>query len=146
MQLDNQRRPTQYVSFHDLKSLGFEIIVKEFDKEKPNGSIATAVKIISVKKDGVRFDKEDMKELLNALGIDTQSNGAKFWVTPKKLHKCLTEGKKPVYDYRYMGYERTDKTWVNSGRASIEAVMYSSNMKDMNEQFNTLSKGGERDE
>jgi len=134
------RRPVQTISFHDLESVGFEIFVQEFTKEKPDGSLQTAVKVVKVLKGGVDFDKEDMKELLYIMGIDT--HGSNFWVTPKKKHRALSQST-PVYNYRYMGYERVDKEYIKSGRASHEAIMYASSMRDMQEHAEKLQNGGD---
>jgi len=137
------RRPTAYISFEDLEALGFEIFVQEFTKEKPDGSHQTAVKVVRVLKRGVVFPKNDMKELLYIMGIDTHNSN--FWVTPKKKHRALSKSE-PVYNYRYMGYERTDKEYIKSGRASHEAIMFSSSMSDMQEHAEKLQSGGEHNE
>ena len=137
-----QRKPTKYVSFTDLEKLGFQIYVQEFDKVKENGEVHTAVKIVKVLKDGAVFGKADMQELLHVLGINTLDEGAKYWCCPKRRHRCLSE-KEPVYHYRLMGYERLDDTYLRSGRASLEAVMWNSGMSDMQEVTDRMKTGGD---
>jgi len=137
------RRPIQYVSFYDLENLGFDVYVQEFNKQKPDGSQDTAVKVVKVTKEGGEFSKQDMKDFLYILGIDTYDST--FWVTPKKKHRALSS-EQPVYHYRYMGYERKDEQWLKSGRASQEAIMYASNMPDMSEQAHKMRHGGAKDD
>lgn len=138
-----ENRPVQYISFHDLKDIGIEVIVKEFDKELDNGQTKTAVKVVEVLRNGKPFPRHYMMEFLWILGIDTRNQ--KFWVRPKQPHRALTT-KDRVYDYRYMGYERLDKEWIRSGRASEEAIALSSRMSDMGDHLNQMKNGGERDE
>ncbi|NIQ08007.1 MAG: hypothetical protein GWO20_20525, partial [Candidatus Korarchaeota archaeon] len=107
-------------------------------KEKPNGQITTAVKVLRVTKNGKNFPKSYMMELLRVLGVDTSE---RIWVRPKTRHRPLMS-QTPVYDYRYEGYERTDREHIESGRASIEAQMFSSNMKDMSDVAESLKQGG----
>ena len=134
-----QRRPTVSVSFHDLEQIGIHVEVQEFPKTKPSGEITTAVKVIKVTKDGKNFPKSYMMELLRVLGIDISE---RVWVRPKTRHRALTS-KTPVYDYRYEGYERQDSEHLNSGRASHEVQMFASNMKDMHEVTDRMSRGGD---
>lgn len=146
---NNQRRPTQSVSFHDLASMGITVYVQEFNKEKPDGRTATAVKVIKVTKEEnnkeVEVSKDYIQQLLYILGIETSDPNLRWWVSPKRKHRCLTSNQ-PVFTWRYMGYERTDKDYLLSGRASQEAIMYSSNMTDMDSFSNELENGGSRDE
>lgn len=137
-----QRRPVNHISFVDLRALGFEILVQEFEKEKPNGTVDTAVKIVRVLKDGKVFEKQDMKEFLHPLGLDTRGENGKYWVRPKERHRCLTQ-KEPVFDYRIQAYERLDKEYIRSGRASMDAILFSSNMSDMSEIGDRMAKGGD---
>lgn len=133
-----QRRPTVSVSFHDLAQIGITVDVQEFPKTKPDGQVTTAVKVLRVTKDGKNFPKSYMMEMLRVLGVDISE---KIWVRPKTKHRALTS-QTPVYDYRYEGYERTDKEHLSSGRASMEAQMFASNMKDMSEVAENLKQGG----
>lgn len=134
-----QRMPCCHVSFTDLRAIGFELFVQEFDKEKPNGEIHRAVKVLKVLKNNKVFPRDHMMELLRVMGIDVEHT---VWVEPKRTHRCLSQ-KDPTFDYRYGGRERTDKEYLQSGRASMSAIMFASNMKDMQEQAEKLSNGGE---
>lgn len=133
-----QRRPTVSVSLFDLSQIGIHVEIQEFPKTKPNGEVATACKVIRVTKDGKNFPKSYMMELLKVLGVDVSE---RVWIRPKTRHRALTS-QEPVYDYRYEGYERTDKEHLSSGRASMEAQMFASNMKDMSEVAENLKQGG----
>jgi len=133
-----QRRPVSYLSMHDLRTLGFDIYLQEFPKEKPDGETVTAVRVVKVMKDGKTFPKHMMLEFLKVFGIDIDE---RVWVTPKKMHRCLSQ-KEPVYDYRYMGMERSDKVWLTSGRASTEVIMWTSNMVDMSRVVDDMKHGG----
>jgi len=133
-----QRKPVKFVSFHDLRQLGFEIFVRTYEKEKPSGGTQTAVRVLKVLKDGKEFPRAHTMELLRVLGLDIEGT---VWVTDKKTHRCLSQ-KEPVYDYRYCAYERQDSEYLSSGRASMEAIMWSSNMEDFSEEAERL-KGGD---
>lgn len=134
-----QRRPTVAVSFSDLEALGFKLYVEEYIKTKPDGSEATACKIVKVTKGDKEFPRHMMMEFLRVFGINTEE---RVWVTPRRKHRCLSQ-KTPVYNWRYQGFERDDDTWLRSGRASMDIIMWSSNMKDMQEQADKLSNGGD---
>lgn len=142
----NPKRPIESVSFHDLESLGLTVYVQEFEKEKPDGASAIAVKVIKVTKDveGVKKEitKEGMQHLLYTLGIETYDPSLRWWVCPKKKHRCLST-KEPVYHYRYQGYSRLDDDYLKSGRASREAIEYGSCMADMTDHLDQLRKGGD---
>jgi hypothetical protein len=147
MEVDNnQKRPIQSVSFHDLASMGITVYTQEFEKEKPDGRVATAVKVVKVTKEEnnteVEVSKDYIQQLLYILGIETYDQSLRWWVSPKRKHRCLST-QSPVYDYRYQGYERTDKQWLISGRASQDAIMYSSRMSDMSSVTNQLENGGD---
>ena len=149
MEVDNnQKRPIQSVSFHDLKALGITVYVQEFEKEKPDGRIATAVKVVKVVKDvngeQVEVSKDYIQQLLYVLGIETYDQSLRWWVSPKRKHRCLST-KEPVVDFRYQGYCRLDETFLTSGRAPREAIEYKSVMKDMSQHLNEMRNGGERD-
>ena len=142
------RRPIKSVSFADLKEIGIDVYVTEFEKTKPDGSIATAVKVVRVTKttqEGKVIDvnKDFMENLLYTLGIDTYDPSLRWWVSPKKHHRTLSHGPSIVYDYRYQGYERIDEVWKKSGRASEEAIMYDSKMSDMDDVIYKMKRGGD---
>ncbi len=144
--MNNNKRPVAFVSFEDLRHIGFHVFVKEFDKEKPGGQVVTAVKVVKVEReaaDGTRsqLPRHAMMELLYSLGIDTRDPSLHVWVTPKKRHRCLHK-KDPVYDYRYSGYERVDDIYLRSGRASKEAIMYDSNFSDIDDETYKMENGG----
>lgn len=137
---NQKKRPIRTVSFADLEHLGFTILVQEFTKELDNGHEKPAVKVVRADKNGIPCSRQDMQELLYSFGIDTK--GCKWWVVPKTTHRCM-HTKEPVYNYRYMGYERLDPVWVRSGLASEEAIMRSSRMGDMVETTNKMKRGGD---
>src|SRR5690554_8125317 len=91
--------PCAHVSFRDLKAIGIDIQTEVFEKVKPNGQMAKAVKVVKVTKQGANFPKSHMMELLWVLGIDTTE---KVWVEAPRLHRCLSQ-KEPVVDFRYGG-------------------------------------------
>lgn len=145
----HKSRPVLAISFYDLRRVGFEIDVQEFDKKiKVKGEDGLlkeinkpSVKINSVKRYGEPFPKAEMIEFLWILGIDTKEQ--RFWVVPKKQHRPhLT--KIPQFDYRYMGYERIDREWLEGSRASDDVRAFTSRMKDMAEQLRVMRNGGER--
>lgn len=136
-----QRRPVLAISFVDLRALGFTISVTEFEKQKPSGDVVTAVRIDRVMRNDRIFPKPMMQEFLHVLGIDSLSEGSRYWCCPKKKHRCLSQ-QEPVVDYRIMGFERTDRAFLESGRASTEAHLWASNMKDMSEVAENLKQGG----
>lgn len=134
-----QPRPVLSVSFTDLEALGFQIYTQVFEKEKPDGSQQLAVKIIKVEKDGKIFPRHMMMEFLRVFGLETEE---RVWVRPKKLHRCLSQ-KEPTVNFAYQAYERLDKSWLQSGRASTAAILFSSNMKDMSEVAENMKNGGD---
>lgn len=140
------KHPKQFVSFHDLRELGFDIFVKCFEKNLAGGRKRESVKVLKVTKknssgEEKTIDLKSIKKLLWVLGIDTTD---KFWVEPKKYHRTLKDGKK-VVDYRYCGYERIDRPWLLSGMASEEAIALTSSMEDMNEVLDQMKNGGDRE-
>lgn len=134
-----QRLPVAHVSFHDLRQLGFEIAVQCFMKEKPDGSIQEAVKVLNVTRHGKNFPKSHMYELLRVMGLDTET---RVWVESKRKHRCLSQ-REPVYDFRYAAKERTDAEYLQSGRASMEAIMWSSKLGGMEDEMENMRNGGE---
>lgn len=143
---NNEKNPKQFVSFYDLRELGFDIFVKSFEKNLSGGRKRESIKVLKVtKKDSSGGEKnielETIKKLLWVLGIDTNK---RFWVEPKKYHRTLKDGKK-VVDYRYCGYERLDCPWLLSGRASEEAIALTSSMEDMVEVLDQMKNGGDRE-
>ena len=132
------RFPCAHVSFRDLKSIGIDIQTEVFDKKKPDGTIASAVKVVKATKQGLNFPKSHMMELLWVLGIDTTE---KIWVEPPKLHRCLSQ-KDPVVDFRYGGKERTDRQYLSSGRASMTAQIWASSMGGMEDELERMRNGG----
>lgn len=137
---NNKRRPIKTVSFTDLQDLGFEILVTEFMKKMPSGEEKPSVKVVSVTKGGKDFPREYMQKFLWIMGVDTEN--CKWWVVPKKDHRRVLSNT-PTHNYRYMGYERLDRDWIESGRASEEAIMLSSRMKDMTEVTGRMKRGGD---
>ena len=135
-------KPVAWVSVVDMEALGFEFVFQELEKTKDSGEVVTAIKILSVKKDGKPFPKNYTAEFLHVLGLDTLGEGKRWWVCPKKRHRCLSQ-KEPVYDYRIMSYERSDKSYLQSGRASLDIQLWTSNVSDMQDQADKLSNGGD---
>lgn len=136
-----KNNPIVYVSFADLRQMKFDIEVSEYDKELSDGRTVTSVKIEKIKKDGIEIPRKEMLELLFILGMNT-SKGGRWWVDIPKAHRPMLSNK-PVVDYRFVGEERLDKDWIQSGRASHEALMYSSRMRDMIRVANRMENGGD---
>lgn len=120
----------KYVSFADLASVGITIDVTEGDEPKAEG----------IRKHGRSADlKTTLPKVLYILGIVDDHN---LQIMPKQNHRDVHG--KVVEDYRFIGKERTDKKWLNSGFASDEAKMSQSKMKDMVSYASRLSNGGDR--
>jgi len=130
--------PCAHVSFRDLKAIGIDIQTETFEKTKPDGTTALAVKIVKVTKQGSSFPKSHMLELLWIMGIDSTE---KIWVEAPKLHRCLSQ-KEPVSDFRYGGKERTDRDFLSSGRASMVAHVWASKMGGIEDELEKLRNGG----
>lgn len=130
-----QAKPVAWVSIVDMEALGFSFEFSEMPKTKQNGEVVTAVRIVSVTKDGEKFPKSYMAEYLHVLGLDTIGEGKHWWICPKKYHRCLSK-QHPVLAYRLMSYERSDKVFLESGRASLEIQLWASNMSDLHEELN----------
>ena len=136
-------KPVAWVSVVDMEALGFQFIFEEMPKTKKDGEIVTAVKILSVTKENKPFPKSYMAEFLYVLGLDTLGEGKRWWVCPKKRHRCLSQ-REPVYSYRIMSYERSDAGYLQSGRASLDIQLWTSNMKDFDKVSEDLRNGGDR--
>lgn len=87
--------PTQYLSFGELK------LIPEF-------------RLALMKQ-----DVEEFKRILYENGLDVE----KGYNVSKSLHRMRTSNQ--VYDgFRVDGTERTDKEWIASGCASLEALQH----------------------
>lgn len=116
----------KFISFRPLREIGFEFDLEEFfTKGKKR------IKVKESRCKGRVVNKEVCKKMLYNLGLDTYNHP--WWIEPKTKHR---NGDSPeeIYDYRYAGYERLDKEWIESGRASLEAHLASSKMQDMGEK------------
>jgi len=144
-----RKRPVKSVSFADLEIIGIKVLVTEYEKVKPGGKVDTAVKVVKVTKtiDGKDYevDRDFMRDTLWHLGIDTYDPKIRYWVTKKTKHRTIFGDNTPVYTWRFQGYERCDDEYFRSGRASEEAIMFSSNFEDMGEIAHQMKNGGEHD-
>lgn len=141
-----KKRPVKSVSFADLETIGIQVYVTEHDKVKPNGKIDTAVKVVKVTKKvndkDYEVDRDFMRDTLWHLGIDTYDPKIRYWVCKRTKHRTVFGGNEPVYTWRFQGYERTDGKWLTSGRASEEAIMFTSNFEDIQEVTERMKNGG----
>lgn len=144
-----KKRPIESVSFADLETIGIKVYVTEHDKVKPGGKVDKAVKVVKVTKSfegkDYEVDRDFMRDTLWHLGIDTYDPTIRYWVTKKTKHRTLFGGNEPVYTWRFQGYERCDEEYLRSGRASEEAITFSSNMEDMGDVVHQMKNGGEHE-
>lgn len=79
-------------------------------------------------------DKKKMKEILWNCGMDTTQEVEEMFCEHRNLQnqvvKCL----------RYSGYERTDKEWIKSGYATLEAIIASSKDPYLRKELRTMSR------
>lgn len=74
----------------------------------------------------VREDEEALKEILYSLGFDVYKYGYEYQIV---LHRPLTTNK-PIKTGRFIGYERDDEEWLNSGMCSEEKRLGMMYLKD----------------
>ena len=79
-------------------------------------------------------DREAMERILWELGMDITQP----YEINQRLHRALTTNT-PIDGLRVEGLGRTDKEWLQSGFASLEDYMASSNW-DMQKELRSLSK------
>lgn len=109
--------PTQYLSFGDLKQI-------------PEFRIAL-----------MRQDAEEFKRILYENGLDIE----KGYNVSKSLHRMRTSNQ--LYNgFRVDSTERTDKEWIASGAASLEAIQHSSKDRSLVAELKNLDPRSYRDE
>lgn len=126
------KKPIIYrsVSFLDLEKAGYKITVKHVD---------SFVKVKTVEKDGRIISISDLNKALKFLGLRINHS---LTIEDKCEHIPISGGR--YYGYRFLGEERGDKEWLESGFASQEAKEVSSGMKDMVSYLQRMRNGGDR--
>ena len=115
------------ISFTDLESVGFKINIMEIE-----GSI----KATGIMRKGER--SYTLEKVLWRLGVLSNS-----YLTVERCEHVRLDGSRTT-NYRFLGQERHDKEWLESGHASHEAQMGSSRMKDMVSYSGRLGSSGDR--
>jgi hypothetical protein len=82
-------------------------------------------------------DKEKIEEYLYENGLDVN----KYYEEEVVLHRCLSQ-KEPVECVRYLGAERSDKSWLNTGVASTRAWIDNTKDDMMKEDMKNMSREG----
>lgn len=79
-------------------------------------------------------NKKQIREILWNCGMDTTQEVEEFVCEHRNLRKQV------VKCLRYNGYERTDKEWLSSGVATLEAVIASSEDPHLRQELRTMSR------
>lgn len=75
---------------------------------------------------------------LQELGIDTQNHSV---IEQQAWHRPLSATtNSPIYATRWVGQERTDREWLESGNASKEVRLAASNFSDLASELEILGK------
>lgn len=84
-------------------------------------------------------DEKAMKKVLYSLGLDTNE----FYEVVDCYHRPLTKkGNEPWYGSRYVGVERQDKAYLESGNSSWENIVDSTGDIGLKLQLEQMSKQG----
>lgn len=79
-------------------------------------------------------DVRELHKVLHQLGLDTSLEVVEVQCTHRNLQKQV------VTCLMFRGAERTDKAWLNSGCASIEALKASTNDLSLRKELDYLSR------
>lgn len=79
-------------------------------------------------------DLDTVQRILHENGMDMN----KHYKVERRLHRNLR--KKVVECDLFMGYERTDKEWIATGVASMDAIIESTEDKNLRFTLRTMSK------
>ncbi len=113
------------ISFTDLEDAGYNIIVHVAEdetlyiEESQRHQIYKALKVL-----GIKINVHTSVEIQQVCHHRTMSG-------------------KETTNHRFLGLERTDREWLNSGYASDEVKVSRSKMGDMSRQLHKLANGGE---
>lgn len=133
------QRPTQYISYIDLKKVGWDITFNEKNSYEIEEDVHFDYEVVNLTYNGRRVTKEDLERYLQKLGLDLKC----FNLTvTNDSHRPLSDPTRVVCAYRFSAPERVDRGWLNSGYASKEAKYCVSNMKDMNHVLQRMANGG----
>lgn len=80
------------------------------------------------------YNGDNLKEVLYQLGIDTTKDIDEVVCN----HRTLDN--KGVTCLLYMGKERFDREWLQSGNSSLEAVFSSTNDLSLRQELNSMNK------
>ena len=80
-------------------------------------------------------DKETVERILWNLGVDTKQD----WEFEECIHRPLTNNNRAWEGLRVHGLERTDKEYLRSGYASLEAIAHSSSDKSLTRELLNLN-------
>lgn len=111
------------VSFTDLQSVGFVLIVEETENNR----------LALVKS----CDKAEIEKALFTLGLKINS---KLEIQNQCEHR-RADGKRTT-NYSFVGEERSDKKWLESGYASDDVKLNNSKFTDMVAVARQLGRGG----
>ncbi len=118
------------ISVTDLEKAGFQILVKDVDGK---------LEVRRVFKDGKKYSLEEFFNGLHYLGLELDN----LLTLEEPCHHVMLSGK-PTNNYRFIGQERSDISWIRGGYASEEAILNSSRMKDMVRGGMQMQRGGDR--
>lgn len=104
-----------HISLAAFRLLGYNVDVSD-DKT-----------VLTITKDGRTLPPEEVSNILYSLGVDIDRPTE---ISGPEPHR-LGNNPKVYIDYRVLGTERSDMSWIRSGNASDEAFMASCKMKDM---------------
>lgn len=79
-------------------------------------------------------NQKKIKEILWKCGMDTTQEVEEVFCEHRNIRKQI------VKCLRYSGYERTDKEWIKSGYATLEAVIASSKDPSLRQELRTMSR------
>lgn len=123
-----KQKPYRWVSLSDLHRADFQISVSK-DTEKN-------LSVKSVRYQGSEITLRAFEKALWAIGIDTRAHPLLV-----QYNKHTTVLSQPVETFRFGSVERADKQWLESGYASEEVLLYTSNWSDIGEVAHSLQTG-----
>lgn len=102
-----------------------------------NFSCTDLQKVLGFEINPENTNKEDLDKLLWNLGMDVE----KGYEWNHCLHRALSTNI-PQDGYRIEGYERLDPIWINSGYASLDAVIASSKDESLRFELRSMNPHG----
>lgn len=126
----NTRIVYRTISLTDLEAAGFEIAIKKTPRGFEQGEVLRLGEVLP---------PTEFKDALYFLGLQLNPH---LKIQDSCQHVTI-DGQR-TFNFRFIGEERNDKEWLTSGFASEEAILSSSNMKDMVSHGMSMQKGGDR--